>query len=1711
MKQKAPHFNKQSIYLVIGLFFAFFSNVTFAQSGISINWDVEVGCQTYSSSDDRKIFLEDITDGPCIRVCEGSIVTYSLNDPAGSISATTWSVAGGVINSQTPFSCTITWGNSGAGSLTFAITTATGIITKTLCFEKIIKPVALFNMAPYVSPTKYIFACSDQILYFVNLSTANSGTTIMTYSWDFGDPTSTSNYSSAENPTHTYLNEGSYFVTLTVTNACNCSTSYRRRVFVSDKGFDISCPGVVCENQQMNYSLPEDVQQICYNHYNWFTNEGTINSVNPNNGEVTVTWDHVGPSGFGSLTYIPDDCDLNCLLPSTIRIPVVTTVGTIIGDANVCVKQHAIYSLPQWPTTQFNWEVLGNVANSLAIVIPSEQRNEVAVITQVPGTMILRCTYTNTLLGCGGTAEFVINASRPIDFTGDFVVCQNTTGNYTSNGVNTTWTLKNSTGTTLPPVVTSSSTFSYNFTVAGGYTLSTGTSGTCPEQVKNITVVPAPSPVLAADIKVQLSNGNLVPATSLEICPNATYTYSLPEDLATQYHWSVTNGNINGSTTGNQISVSFTGTGPAQLTVYKESLTPMVCPSVPVTIAIPIKIIRLQINGNTNESACANSNTSMYNANIFGGSTLYTEGETYTWSITPASLGSITSGQGTPTINVTWNNVTAASGNQATLTLVVQKCTIVTTTTVSPSSCTPIVVTLTPTPTITITPSVTTICSGVPVTYTVTSITSGITLNSSNTVTWAFNGVPDPSQTGLTATHTFYNISGAPVNPNTTAVISGPNGCTGVTNTASVAIQVNPEPTATCSITSTTGNVFCNAWDITTELGSATATGATIQWYYVNPSNVTTAIAAPDGQAPNLYCSLYGFGGYYFIATKNGCTSRSNTIGVSQFCGPPVTCNVVPYPTVENNATNGCQPPSTTVPCSTCDRLNLEGNAPGALASPPPSWIVIGPTNYSGNASAGLTIPAQVGVYNTLYNAVYLCTNGDTSLITIPKNITVPYLSDFDYTKTCNNNTSFNLTFTDKSSYYFDVDPASVTYKYYYKLHSNPIWPTTPFANTANAALTLNPGQWDVKLVIQGVLSSTGMLQTPCEKIYFVPLLAVPAQSISFAPALCHDTAVNFSITNPQSGDSYFWMFEPTTANEASNTLLNPSRVFPTSGIKVVTVKITNRFGCDRILSTTTTSGSPTTVTIPAKCFNGNVSSPLTTVCAGSPVTINYVPNGDTCPVAQYIWMNGQDVIASAPNAASIMVYTPGFYWVKVVSGSNCIHETPGRITPTFKTPPSIRLDAPAATCLGNNVTIKAISNATVLRWKVDNVPQPGYNDLTTVIFSGLALGTHTFVVTAYSGPTNDPATCSAIATQTVAIVAAPDVPVITQEIFCQGQDPYHVVLTATSNVPGVFNWSNGMSGSTITVTNGGPYQVRVTNGGCSSKAQTDVPKNPEDYIWVFPSGCQTACRPENPFATLIGPLLPLPYWEWQFEDNTALYGVDTFPSPFNLAGNGTYNLQLFTSENCNIISEPLTFSSIGCSKCDIDDVDLKDISYTGERYCSFSIILEIDANTTLQSTLVAPNNEVIIDSSGFLINSGVFTYTFNIFPIGNFVGGPVLLQINSFQNGAPCIYEFYITIPSCIQSNEKQAGSMTNIVTPSHIVLFPNPAKEQVTVRYNELPTDAVVELYDLTGRTIAAYTVNNQKGDLVVPTSSYPKGIYLVVVRSANGLISQHKLVIE
>ncbi|MBP6459714.1 MAG: T9SS type A sorting domain-containing protein [Crocinitomicaceae bacterium] len=1662
---KHKNYNKK-IKIINLVILMLISNVFFGQTtSLSLSWDKEVGCQILSNEGGHdpkdQILISDIGASQCIRVCENTIVKYTLsNVPPGS--TTTWNATGGIAFLQSTTSCTVNWGSIGTGSLSFNLTnpSVSGMISTSICIEKIPLPIAYFitGLEEGQNPT-YLYVCKGQTINFTNLSSANNGSEIYSYHWDFGDGTT----SSAQNPQHVFTEETEYNIILTATNACNCSNTYKITIVPEGEGFDISCPSIVCEGQKVIYSLPFDGMKICNENFNWSVSGGT--EVNEAGGNYEVLWDNVDASGFGTITFNPSGCDLPCLQPTSIRVPVIQTVGTISGDQSICVGGQSVYKLPQWPTTDFQWEIISG--NSLATLVQSDQRNEVILTAIEEGFVTIKCTYMNTLLKCGGTAEYLIEIVKPIGFIGETVICQGGTINFaTEFGESVNWSLTNSNGV---PIASATDTNGFSFELVGNYAAFSGTlylsigntsASGCPNQTKSIQVITRPR----------------IPTTITgedTICPGAPYVYSVAGSTSqNDYVWEVMGGSFVGSDTGTQVSVIFNANGPYSLSVYNESLFPTTCRSIARTININKKVIEVEIKNIGNDFVSCTNTTDIYKVYVLGTSNVYAIGEQYTWSINPPSAGSIISGQNSNQIQVLWNNV--ATTSQPIINLEVKECTIT-----EPFEH---ALALVPAPEISlsINPNTTTVCSGSNITYTIAS-ENNVDLTGA-TVIWNFNG-NEITNNSLTYNYPFDNTSGTDADVQVTAMVSNVAGCPNPSNQVFLDLTILTGPDASVSIGSNTENAFCDATEINTHLIAATtATNVTFQWY----KDEVAIVGAVDDELYSINDLTTGFGTYHVVITNsNGCSTSSNYTSVIQYCDEPIDCTVTPTPTIQN--------------LSSVDCTNLY--AIGSTNVPPlaQNIKIIGPNSYL--APNNSTIPLErAGIYHVFYQTTYNCLEGQQSAIQLLKKLVVPYLADFDVLINCTNNNQFMVSFIDQNEIFALVQTPSITYSY--RLAGNP---STPYTTVIGTQVTLAAGTYEFMCTVTGFYDDTA--QPACTKVISKNLQSIANNEIVNDDIFCDYTAVEFNLDEPLlPTETILWTLEapipanPNIVDTVTSTVTNPKRVFTTPGIYIIKATVTNNNGCER------TFEKP--ITVPEPCFGGNVvSNPNpATVCLNDGVQISYNElNANACTVEQYVWMKGTTEFQTT-TTNSITVDEPGFYWVKVYSGDGCEYSSPSRITPAFITPPALRIKGASSACINEIVPIEALTAAETVVWTIDN--DVAFTGPTLLEFGNYPTGVHTLTATI-----SDANGCSNEVTHVITVFPEPAVPVVNVNVHCT---PFQYTLNILNyNSAYTYNWSNGQTGEYCYATDGGAVSVTAHMGGCAATNQFDLPKDPSNYTWIFPNGCFSICKDNEGY--LIGPRALFNEWHYDINGELVTEG-ENIPTPFNqLNQDDTYTLTLQT-EGCNITTPPLVLDTQGCTACKFLSTSIvkRVESNLTLPYCAFTATLSL-TNTDTNSywvTLTSPNENFIIVPSSVLIEPGVNeNITVTLIPINGFVGSTVMALQYLNSHGELCETLMEFKLPSCDSSNLKEIGSTTSeqVVEKTTITLYPNPAKEQVTIAFSSATPEIEVTIYDVTGRLMQTLQSNQTEGTWQVTTSAYQSGLYIVTVSTKNKLVKQYKLIIE
>jgi hypothetical protein len=95
----------------------------------------------------------------------------------------------------------------------------------------------------------------------------------------------------------------------------------------------------------------------------------------------------------------------------------------------------------------------------------------------------------------------------------------------------------------------------------------------------------------------------------------------------------------------------------------------------------------------------------------------------------------------------------------------------------------------------------------------------------------------------------------------------------------------------------------------------------------------------------------------------------------------------------------------------------------------------------------------------------------------------------------------------------------------------------------------------------------------------------------------------------------------------------------------------------------------------------------------------------------------------------------------------------------------------------------------------------------------------------------------------------------------------------------------------------------------------------------------------------------------------------------------------------------------------------------------------------------------------------------------------------------------------------EEGVQSMQEAPSAQILRVYPNPAKEKVNIMINSGGEDqAYISIYDLRGRemTDQVYQLREGKNQFMFETASWPKGVYMVIVKTAGEMITE-KLMLE
>ncbi|WP_396151699.1 T9SS type A sorting domain-containing protein [Flavobacterium sp.] len=143
---------------------------------------------------------------------------------------------------------------------------------------------------------------------------------------------------------------------------------------------------------------------------------------------------------------------------------------------------------------------------------------------------------------------------------------------------------------------------------------------------------------------------------------------------------------------------------------------------------------------------------------------------------------------------------------------------------------------------------------------------------------------------------------------------------------------------------------------------------------------------------------------------------------------------------------------------------------------------------------------------------------------------------------------------------------------------------------------------------------------------------------------------------------------------------------------------------------------------------------------------------------------------------------------------------------------------------------------------------------------------------------------------------------------------------------------------------------------------------------------------------------------------------------------------------------------------------------------------------------------------------NGVSLHAITVVPLGNFAGGLIeFLITGTDEEGNTCLYDFKLELPACVQDTMPMRPEVASneVYKEPVLVLSPNPTQDTVSIQYTGFKKDMTYFVYDLTGRLMTQGELSIKQNNQALQTSNYPSGIYIVVIKEGNLLVSQHKLI--
>lgn len=641
------------------------------------------------------------------------------------------------------------------------------------------------------------------------------------------------------------------------------------------------------------------------------------------------------------------------------------------------------------------------------------------------------------------------------------------------------------------------------------------------------------------------------------------------------------------------------------------------------------------------------------------------------------------------------------------------------------------------------------------------------------------------------------------------------------------------------------------------------------------------------------------------------------------------------------------------------------------------------------------------------------------------------------------------------------------------------------------------------------------------------------------------DCSQNLTITLPDKADASFTVSPDPACVNNTITLKPNNRTFPnyewflsdaksyrmvetrsfsraSSPEYTISLTVTDKYGC--------TITSPQNVIVNDNMLKGEIETNTIPVCFGTPVNLKYANSSSLNPSLFYYNWNPNTPMPSSTDIKTVM--TPTLHTLTVSDNSGCQFKM-GPNGAKIIIPATPIISGRTDICQNEQVSLHSICGdpATMpyntYQWYCDGTAIPApigtQPDLVNYTITTTTPGSHTFqLYVTYAG-----IGCTANNSVVVNVHPAPARPTINPNPT-YNCNPYAVTMQVSNVEPtGTYCWSNGDNGSSITVPEGGAFNVTyISPYGCKTTSDNIlIARSPESYFWTFPTGCYVMCPGDTLEAHGPAKFWDNNIWKWEFfnygssiaSGNTISPGMDDLGLDPHLVitGVGSYDMTLNNGHCAGTVGSADVSMAASCSSCSI--------YIESYKFClqpDGTVILYLDV---FNSEPIPLNYNIVIHGGLVYTANGTLQPGLNsiapIFvPYGTVSIGTLLMGRITASNPDPKPMRCYAGIEYPVEECGKGTGlhnDSSNLLgsytgAPFDFRLTPNPTRGGAYASFSGVSgSHLYVCVIDMKGQEMLRHDVSDGEQRVFLEVNNLPHGVYMVCLVSDTGPLSCLKLI--